>query len=446
MPMWAALLLLLCRAVSGQLVAFAADQGLRVNFTHSIGDARFGAFDPDRRCGPAGRDGPAPAVIHVVMIATANIVEEMGGSRKGKYFANKQSVMVYCRLHGYTFHLVRPERVLRSYGFDYNQKMRARYNSAGWVVFSKPIVILYTLYDLFHRFGCSVRHVLFVDADVFVVDLEKALEAMIRNADANYADHSSVCALIAQDAPTTINTGALIFRMSARSEAILTRWIDNQYRLANVLDIVWQDEQGWLQLTYLQHAAAVRGAPEDAVNCAVENILTVRKYARHKTLGETPLRSKCYASALAQLQLQLLSPAKGKPFSRSTGDMCLLPGLSSLDRLNLHDMPGRARWIDGVRYIHVLRVPRGDTRGGEEDGRCGLAGALLYHGKSAVFTARLQKVYGLTGTDANNAQVFNYSSESARVFIERNKNNVYSSDEETCFREINAIFAAAAFL
>ena len=447
---------------------FAADQGLRVNITKSIDGARtFGSFDPDMRCRSTvvGGAGSKAAVggIHVVMIATDDIVEEeslndnrnrkqeTNKNKKSKYFANKQSLVVYCRLHGYMFHLVRPEEVLQIYGFDYNQKMRARYDAAGWVVFSKPVVILYTLHNLYDLYHCSVRHVLFVDADVFVVDLDKSLEAMISNADSSYAPSApGGCSLIAQDSPTTINTGALIFKVAQRSNALLRSWIDNQYRLANVEDIAWQDEQGWLQLTFLQQAAAIRGAAL-TIDCAVPHIGAVREYARIKGIGETPLRSKCYASALAQLQLQLQSPATANSSSsslqssRSAGDMCLLPSLSHLDRLNLHDMPGRPRWVDGVKYVHVLKVPRGGraVRGGEEDGRCGLAGALLYHGKSAAFTARLVRVYGSLSADAIEAQVFNYSSDIAREFMQRNRNNIYVSDIETCFREISANFASA---
>lgn len=84
--------------------------------------------------------------------------------------------------------------------------------------------------------------------DVFILEYSRSMASIIEVAEAG---EERRCDIIAQDAPTTINSGFLIFRMSLAGERIIEQWlevmIENHYK-----GIFWQEDQGWLQYVYLK--------------------------------------------------------------------------------------------------------------------------------------------------------------------------------------------------
>ena len=81
------------------------------------------------------------------------------------------------------------------------------------------------------EFDCEAKWIIFIDADFFIADYNRTLQSIIARANSNipFGTIGANCEMIAQDAPTTINSGMLLFRMSRSSEIILQNWVDKEW-------------------------------------------------------------------------------------------------------------------------------------------------------------------------------------------------------------------------
>jgi hypothetical protein len=132
------------------------------------------------------------------------------------------------------------------------KKLYHQNNTAGMIKYNKPMVMLNTLQRLYEGSSCEQKYVVYLDIDVYIVDFNYKIEDIIHNAN---IDSTGECHLLAQDAPTTINTGVLIFKVSSFSIDFIRKWIKLQQWHTVYEKIKWQDEQGWLQYTYLIYIA-----------------------------------------------------------------------------------------------------------------------------------------------------------------------------------------------
>ena len=130
------------------------------------------------------------------------------------------------------------------------KKLYHQNNTAGMIKYHKPIVMLNKLQQLYEGSSCEEKYVVYLDIDVYIVDLNYKIEDIIHNGN---SDKTRECHLLAQDAPTTINPGVLIFKVSSFSVEFIRKWIKLQQWHTIYEKIKWQDEQGWLQYAYLMY-------------------------------------------------------------------------------------------------------------------------------------------------------------------------------------------------
>jgi hypothetical protein len=105
--------------------------------------------------------------------------------------------------------------------------------------YNKPNVMLDTLQRLHTGSSCEDKYVVYLDIDVYLVDLNQKIEDLIKNGN---IESTRECHLLAQDAPTTINTGVLIFKVSSFSIEFIKKWIKLQRWYTIYEKIKWQDE------------------------------------------------------------------------------------------------------------------------------------------------------------------------------------------------------------
>lgn len=83
-----------------------------------------------------------------------------------------------------------------------------------------------------------VQYVVILDVDILIIDIHRKLQDIIQHANENYAETKyGGCHFIAQDSPTTINTGFLIFKVSAFSDYIISKWVSNHFSHRSVIDV-----------------------------------------------------------------------------------------------------------------------------------------------------------------------------------------------------------------
>lgn len=129
------------------------------------------------------------------------------------------------------------------------------------------------------------------------------------------------CSFVAQMGPNTINSGFLLFEVSFEGERILSSWVSS-HKYHAMQSVKWQDDQGWLQFVYLQYLQRYLNItfPFDCTEIRRRD-------------AENTLRNLCFAKNLRLMRLL--------PPMRDTGRLCLLLGLTAIDRVNIHDWPGR---------------------------------------------------------------------------------------------------------
>lgn len=234
----------------------------------------------------------------------------------------------------------------------------------------KVISFADTMRSIISEYGCKANWIVFLDMDITILDLSRRLTSIILHANthANTVNYSKACDFIAQDAPTTINSGVLFFRLSASGEAILQQWVDAVV-IHHKQKIFWQQDQGWLQYVFLKYVQELT-KKMPLFNCAVNGISNIAATTSGSVrFGESAVRSLCYAKMLSYYGLH--------PGQRSFGKFCLLPGVTELDRINLKDWPGIQKWSHD-ELVHIMHLPYVSN----VEGQCHLRGLFLYHGKN----------------------------------------------------------------
>ena len=103
--------------------------------------------------------------------------------------------------------------------------------------------------ELFHKYECEAKWLFFVDADTVMVDLTRSLESVISYANHQYYPMGAKggrgdegCELIAQLSSSTINAGAIFFRISPASDELVRTWIQTHLEY-KALGRQWQLDQ-----------------------------------------------------------------------------------------------------------------------------------------------------------------------------------------------------------
>jgi len=356
------------------------------------------------------------------------------------YMAQIKAMRLYCRLHQYTLHLVDPLPILRDGRpaiQNYTEDKQRSYTTA-----LRPIVMRETFQRIYQKNGCKFEWVIFLDADIFIVDFQRKLEVMIRLMDDKYArphsgltessawrqhanispDHSARrrCKIIAQDSDQAINGGFLMFSMTDTSYNLLTYWPVLMKRYSGMYE--WLYDQGYLQRMYLEYAQVVLGkrlpfdcaAPRHTFHEPGFSMGHLRKLSdevtsMYGTKGPicslfkyqdkcqtyiyqnrmNGLRNICYSKALEFLGL---SPGGtvANP-SRSVGEFCLAPGTSTFDRFNNREV-GEYVW-DEEQWTLFWNLPNSTAPPIMEPTFCSVSNVFFYHGKEPPIVAGLTHSY-----------------------------------------------------
>lgn len=254
--------------------------------------------------------------------------------------------------------------------------------------------------ELFHKYGCEAKWLLYADADSVMVDLTRSLESVISFANQQYYPPTSGtsstkpvtgaggggggegCEVIAQLSSSTINAGIAFFRISPAGDKLVRNWIST-YMKHQAMGKKWQDDQvcrwgariyiltslltlplffqGWFQHTYLQHLQRLYDI-QWPLDCGTMT-------SRVSRMPEASLRNQCFASLLYLTGLMPLphrphilyqphrvvdivngknsssdSDSHGNLFSKNKNGhsrkgvrFCVIAGLSAEDRFNTHD-------------------------------------------------------------------------------------------------------------
>ena len=100
---------------------------------------------------------------------------------------------------------------------------------------------------------------------------------------------------------------------------------------------------------------------------------------------EANIRNKCYAYNLYHLGIL--------PGNRNVGNICLLSGMSSASRINLHDWEGVSSYNERhYTFQTSLYTPHKSLRKSPmQPGSCKVDGGWVYHGKDSGLIAALSK-------------------------------------------------------
>lgn len=301
-----------------------------------------------------------------------------------------------------------------------------------------------------------MKWVLFIDVDTVFTGLSTTLQSIVEGAEKtalhHYKHHSSQpnrkhstataailderakpCDIIAQIGPNTINTGAMLLRVSSNSAKIIEQWIETQKRYSSTTK--WTQDQGWFQNNYLQAIARERGFKVPPFDCLQNFYVTMN----NRDVDEEILRNLCWAKNLGLMNIQ--------PQTHFASGYCLLSGMdASTERLNLHDWPGRAVVSTTTgEYLHIPTIQdttveqearqfwATETKAVEKtewgrqqkaqeiismpplrstkmletirqmiviESRCALRGMLLYHGKDGNIVETLRKFWAQASVTA----------------------------------------------
>ena len=119
------------------------------------------------------------------------------------------------------------------------------------LIFIYTILIDY-LRELFHKYKCEAKWMVFLDADVLISDFTISIESIItiantynklpkENITLNNNFKIKKCQIIAQLSPSSINTGILFFHITSTTETLLNEWM--RIYLLYHKNARWQDEQ-----------------------------------------------------------------------------------------------------------------------------------------------------------------------------------------------------------
>lgn len=253
------------------------------------------------------------------------------------------------------------------------------------------------MHELSRIHGCEAKWIVFLDADIVVLDLTRTLESIILFSNQMYFNPEAMvkgegCDIIAQLSSTTINSGVIFVHISPESELFMRQWMKNiiQYRMQG---LQWQDEQGWLQHTYLEHLEQLYDV-KMPFNCAGTDIQRLHRI-------ENSIRSQCFATVMYSVGLL---PVPGKKHilyrphlltafledthgqtttttvttvtqkhrrQRKSSGVCIMAGLTTEDRFNFHDTSSNRPLLHCImhpppRNMHLHRSD--DVRGGGNQG------------------------------------------------------------------------------
>lgn len=301
----------------------------------------------------------------------------------------KETFEYYAKVRGYHFKIVNPMTVIKRYG-------PIKPDSPGrTIIASKSLVMKYYMKEVFHTFGCQAHWVLFLDADVVFLNFNHSVESIIQYANAKVGgSQQNQCNFIAQMGPNTINSGFLLFKVSLEGEKVLSNWVMT-HKYYSMIGTKWQDDQGWLQQTYLSYLESYMDI-KFPIDCA-----TMKK--QNPSFPENTMRNLCFTRNLMSLNLL--------PAMRETGSYCMLPGLTAIDRFNIRDWLGETTVNETSGQVSfVPRIPYTSTGDGNvvaDSGRehvatrkntpmpktpatCVLNDLFLYHGKDKKIVSALR--------------------------------------------------------
>lgn len=195
-----------------------------------------------------------------------------------------------------------------------------------------------------------------MDADIFMIDLHRSFQSIIEYANTLVASQGETCGFIGQLASTTINSGLLMFKMEPESELFLKNWVlyHDSYGSRGVK---WQDDQGWLQFTYLKYIENILSIPMPLDCTAPFKNWVVGAH----TWVPNSFRNACFAKNLYLLGLL--------PEKLSIGKACILSGIDPRGRMNIHDWALKVV-VNSRELMQILHYSH-----------CVVGNVLTYHGK-----------------------------------------------------------------
>lgn len=93
---------------------------------------------------------------------------------------------LYCQIHGYVLQIIDPLQ----YFYGDNFEVRRYTDLKGKDIYttsSRPVIMREIFKETYERHGCDVKWLVFLDADIFVVDYARKFESLVAYMDKNYA-------------------------------------------------------------------------------------------------------------------------------------------------------------------------------------------------------------------------------------------------------------------
>lgn len=95
------------------------------------------------------------------------------------------AIKLYCRIHGYRLKIIDPLPYFHSQDPEIERyvdlKLTKVYSTA-----ARPVIMREIFREAYEKSGCDVKWVIFLDADVFIVDFARPIESLVQFIDNNH--------------------------------------------------------------------------------------------------------------------------------------------------------------------------------------------------------------------------------------------------------------------
>lgn len=172
-----------------------------------------------------------------------------------------------------------------------------------------------------------------------------------------------------------------------------TNWLYYQsYSLINYQS-KWGFDTGWFQFSYLKYLEKQFDI-KLPIDCSgdkdqLKKDLSKRpmRHINIQLAGENSLRNLCYANMMQYLDVNY--------GYRSIGKYCILSGVTSIDRFNLHDWSGKSLLINNKYYLNLFlpNKPLNDNLKEKSVSNCLIKDSFLYHGSDELIIKELKSFW-----------------------------------------------------